>query len=46
MKLGRNASTLDTQQFNPDQSTLKLKARVLKQVIKIIVKLEKERKAR
>lgn len=46
MKLGRNASTLDTQQFNLDQSTLKLKARVLKQVIKIIIKLEKERKAR
>ena len=43
MKLGRNASTLDTQQFNPDQSTLKLKARVLKQVIKIIIKLEKKK---
>ena len=45
MNLGCNASTLDIQQSDPSQSLLKLKARVLEQVIEIIVKLEQEMKA-
>jgi len=42
---GRIASTIGTQQFDPSQSMLEFKWRILDQVEERVVKLEKEMKA-